>query len=130
MTMDSNIITMDTARMRPGMRSQAHNMIVEISAPENLSLWNPLPSSDPKRITSTEILGSLGSIALLWKDSDLDVAARIEHTSLALLFAIHSGQYRDPAMVEKAMNCQAAAAKVIQRLAPEGAQGDAGEASS
>jgi hypothetical protein len=116
MNQASNIINIDTSRMRKGMRGLAHEIAVDIANPMNLDLWKPLPSSDPHRITATEILGTLGTLAELWSCDDQDAACRITHMSLLVLHAVQSQQYSDPNMVGRAMRCQAAAESVRLRL--------------
>jgi hypothetical protein len=118
----ANLLKFDTNRARLGMRSLALKVIMRMGNAKNISYWKSLPSSDPKRITLTEIMGALGGQDVLWKDHDKDACERIIHMNLIALFAVHSGQYNDKDILKLCMQSQAAAEKVKSRLQQEEAQ--------
>jgi hypothetical protein len=113
----SNVVKLDTKRMRQGMRGLAHEIVLEISSPLNADLWKPPATTQSQRVTAAEIKGALGPIADLWTASDLDAATRIVHMTLLLLYAVSSDQYSDRGMIERALMCQASAEAVKARIA-------------
>lgn len=116
MSDDAKILKLDTNRIRPGIRSKAQRLYVELANPLNSNLWKSLPTASPERISAKEILGTLGNISELWQHSDANVANRVIHMSLLTLHAIHTGQYQNKEIIGFVMDMQSAAQSVIDRL--------------
>lgn len=116
MTQTNNILLFDQSRARPSMRALVHQLVNRMGNPINIDNWDSLPSSDPDRITMTEIHGALGSQNELWNEPDRDVCERIVHVSLLAMHAVHSKQYLDKDILVLCTKTQAAAERVRSRF--------------
>jgi hypothetical protein len=116
MNHSDNVISIDTSRMRRGMRSLAHQIVTRMSCPTNRDAWLSLPESDPHHVSPKDIKSTIGPLADFWQMSDEDAASRIIHMSILVMHSVHTGQYRDPELLAEAMQAQAAAESVRIRL--------------
>lgn len=113
----SKVTNIDRKRMRPGMRHLAQRIVLKVSSPINSGLWNSLPLDDPNRITSRELIGTIGAETKLWKLSDEDASDQIIHLTLLTMQAIHTEQFNDRDLLATCMEAQSAAEKVKSAIA-------------